>query len=184
MGNLGTGLVHSAFNALAKGVDSIKVDNALSEIYVTKDTLDSLITGWKGTFWEIYDKYIEAVNINIAIGQDKLENRGQLMETRDDVLNQYKNFQKCGIDRQDRQYIEKIKGFIFNDPFVEQFWYDVIDYYNSDKETCQSVMDYIDNIYDVDSGFANKIHAQITLKYVSKNKDEILNRLSLRIWKN
>jgi hypothetical protein len=127
LGNMSSGIAHSAFNTIAKGISSIQATNQLNKFYQDASTFNVLAEGWENCFWSMYDTYIQIVNDSLcetSMDINEILNSKELNERSKSIDNLYSNLQRANLEHE--EYLVKILELIESYPVNIELWKDFL----------------------------------------------------------
>jgi hypothetical protein len=142
MANTATGLAHSAFNAIANGIDEITKNNKLTKLYNNENTVEKLRLGWATSFWMMYQQHVAVIN-NFLIEENsaKVMDRDEILSLKKSAEIEFENLEKAHLSFED--YFNAVGSCINTFPF-EITYYDKFFWYSAMLGAIDA--DYYDNI--------------------------------------
>jgi hypothetical protein len=162
LGNIGTGLAHSAFNAIANGIGSIAAESKLNKFYANPETFNALLEGWKNCYWDMYDQWIK--NVVSACMPDGAEcpiTHENLVNMEKEADNHFANLQRANLDKE--KYIEEILTILINFPLYDQAW---SSFFEKVPELYKEILSYAKQVQEIIPDFYDRISSSIIVFFI------------------
>jgi hypothetical protein len=180
LGNIATGLVHSAINAVGNTIDDYSTNSKMNDYYNQKDTLEKIIDTWTVLFWRIYNNQINYFNY-LIVEEDTpcILNYTEMMKLKDSARSYYENFKKAS-DISDSDIFDCSAKCLLMFPFEIEYWEIFIKYVilvnDIDNECIANITNFTIKMNEYFPSFYNemkKLILQIILDgYIMLNMDK------------
>jgi hypothetical protein len=123
LGNMASGLAHSAINTVGNAMDSISTNKQMNDFYKQESTLENIIEDWERIFWLMYRGHIESFNdLCVVKGTPQILNYYQMREKKEKAITIYNNFVDRSTNKTHGGLAEISLQCLDEFPFESEYW--------------------------------------------------------------